>query len=199
MRALKKSKVMLTAKERRCYRVAQGYRRQFLVYGVLAIYRIIWPRLLSRVLWSRQWWRRAAQILVLLLLWPAIALWGLLEYVLLLLRFPAALADTYKVPKAVRSPGEKTLVGIHSAFQHILDLPDGMYVCCIDEWLPILFGARGEGQLMAQYVEREHQRQQAVEVSEFQLAAQMRSELAIAREKLSKRLGHYLADPNGEQ
>lgn len=200
MQPLKKSNVMLTAKECRCYRIAQGYRRQFLLHGVLSVYRIVWPRLLSRVSWSRDWSRRVAQIilLLLLLLWPVIVLWGLLEYVILLVRFPAELIGTYRVPKTVRSPGEKTLAGIHNAFQQVLELPDGMYIRCIDDWLPILFGERGEGQLMVEFVERERQRQRAVEVSEFQLAAQMRSELAVAREKLSKRLGHYLSDQNAE-
>ncbi len=198
MQPLKKSNVMLTAKERRCYRVAQGYRRQFLLRGVFSVYRIVWPYLLSRVAWSRDWWRRAAQFILLLLLWPLIVLWGLLEYMVLLVRFPVEFIGTYRVPKTVRSPGEKTLAGIHNAFQQVLELPEGMYIRCIDDWLPILFGKRGEGQLMMAFVDRERQRQRAAEVSEFQLAAQMRSELAVAREKLSKRLGHYLSNQNAE-
>lgn len=190
----RKSKVILADKEQRCYRVAQQYRRKYLLSGFVGLHHIVWPRIMSRVTWSETLWRKGLQYLLFVLVWPVLVLWGLLAYILLLIRFPVDYVKTFTVRTGVRSPGEKTLSGIHNAFHNMLDLPDALYIACMDEWIVILFDISVDKQYMLKFVERERKLQKNVEVSGFHLNQQMRSEVAVAREKLSKKLGHYLSD-----
>ncbi|GAA5317240.1 MAG: hypothetical protein AseanaTS_24440 [Candidatus Pelagadaptatus aseana] len=132
------------------------------------------------------------QGLIFLLLWPGIILWGLAEYLLLLLKSPGMLLSTYRAPEGVRSPGEKSLVGMHNAFQDILEMPNSVYIRCVDSWLPVLFGSVQPGKTLREYVAIERLKQQKVYDSQFELAGQLRCEIAVARENLSRDLGHYL-------
>jgi hypothetical protein len=191
--SLKNQSLMLTPEEFQCYKIAQSYRRKAVLLSLLSIHRIFWPSFVSRIAWS-QGWRLLVQGLIFLLLWPGIILWGIAEYLLLLLKSPWLLLGTFRVPKGVRSPGEKSLVGIHNAFQDVLDMPNSMYIHCIDSWLVVLFGALQPGATLREYVKIEQDRKQEVVESQFELAGQLRCEIAVARENLSRDLGHYLID-----
>ena len=129
-----------------------------------------------------------------IVLWPIIILWGVAEYLLYLLKSPALLMSTYRVPDGIRSPGEKSLVGIHNAFLEVLDMPEPLYIRCVDEWVIVLFANKNKyGLSLSEYVNKERDRQTKASHDLDQFVGPFRNIISVARESLSRDLGHYFA------
>lgn len=187
-------RVLVTKEEAACYRLAQAYRRRQLWRGVLSIRSVLWPVFLDELAWSGIWWRRAGQLLMLLALWPLLVLGGLFRFCGNLLLMPSRLIACYQVPKDLRSPGEKSLIGIANAFSPVLDLPEQDYIRCVNRWVSILYGdgVALKRNLSVYLVDLKRQQKGFRDVPSQSKGA--RRDLVIARERLSKDLGHYLAD-----
>ncbi len=194
IKVIGKQGVLLTDQEFQCYRYAKQLRRRALWRGVRAIQRILWPELLDNVEWSRVFWRKFLQLFILTLMWPIIALWGLAVYLVTLVKFPFKLFQTWLVPSTLRAPGEKTLVGIHNAFNSVLDLEQSDYIECINGWVSILFGASvALDKNLSIYLLQVSSERKDIDHRTGAVAEGLRSNLSVAREYLSRDLGHYLS------
>lgn len=186
---------MLTAKEFQCLKIAQRYQRRLSWVRVFSIYRIFWPHLISRVQWSTEWWRFFTQSLILLLLWPVLMVIGLFEYLMVLIRFPQQFISTFRYHSSLRSPGEKSLVGINNAFSVLVDLPRTYYIGCMDEWIGVLYGPNVlTDKSFSLYILQAQGHMASVSIAEASLDANIRSDIVVAREALSLELGHYLVN-----
>ncbi len=187
--------LMLTHKEYQCLKTAQSYRRKLAFVRLIGLHRIIWPDLLHRVKWSSSWWRFSIQLLILVLFWPVIIVLGLFEYLKGLISFPMRLLSSFQYNPSLRSPGEKSLVGIHNAFSVLLDLPRAYYMECMDDWVGILYGQEILlEKSFSRYVADVKVHKTNVAMDQEPLNFNLRSDLAVAREALSIDLGHYLLD-----
>jgi hypothetical protein len=186
---------MLTTEEFQCLKIAQRYQRHFSWVCVLSIYRIFWPHLINRIQWSTEWWRFFSQSLILMILWPVFIIIGLFEYLMVLIRFPQKFISTFRYHSSLRSPGEKSLVGINNAFSVLVDLPREYYIRCMDEWIGALYGedvlAKKSFSL---YVFQAKGPNNSASKAESTFNSNMRSDLVVARQGLSLELGHYLLD-----
>lgn len=188
-------RVLVTQEEASCYRLAQAYRRRKLWQGVLSLRSVLWPVFLDELEWSDVWWRRCGQLLMLMALWPLLVLGGLFRLFGNLLLLPSRLLACYQVPKGLRSPGEKSLVGIINAFYPVLDLDDEDYIRCINRWVSTLYGDKlALERNLSVYLLQLKQQKQDLHDESYDPSKGARRDLVVARERLSKDLGHYLVD-----
>jgi len=188
-------RVLVTKEEAACYRLAQVYRQRKLWRGVLSIRALLWPVFLDELAWSDIWWRRVGQLLMLLALWPLLFLGGLFRLFGNLLLMPSRLLACYQVPKDLRSPGEKSLIGIANAFSPVLDLDEEDYIRCVNRWVSILYGDElALERNLNVYLARLKLQQKGLRDGSNRHSKGARRDLVIARERLSKDLGHYLVD-----
>jgi len=163
--------------------------------SVLSVRSLLWPVFLDELEWSNIWWRRSGQLLMLLTLWPLLVLGGLFRLCGNLLLLPSRLLACYQVPKGLRSPGEKSLIGIANAFHPALDLEDDDYIRCINRWVSILYGAEvALKSNLSVYLTRLRVQQKGLRDDSGGSSKAARRYLVVARERLSKDLGHYLVD-----
>ncbi len=194
IKVIGKQGVLLTDQEFQCYRYAKQLRQRALWRTVYSVHRIFWPELLDAIEWSTVPWRRLTQFFVLTLVWPVIMLWGLGVYLVALIKFPFKLFQTWLVPNALRAPGEKTLIGIHNAFSPVLDLDQTDYIECINGWVAILFGdGIALDRNLSIYLLQVSSERKDIDHRTGAVAEGLRSNLSVAREYLSRDLGHYLS------
>lgn len=183
---------LLSEAESACFDIARRYHRRRLVAELVDIKAMLWPRNLERLSWSTDGTRFLVQCLVLVVYLPVNFLIQLLKSIQNLLFFPFRFAASYITPSALHAPGEKNLVGLYNAFFPFLKLSPDDAVSCIDEWVPVLYGpAKAKTHRLARYVDDERIKQMKVAKQSGVMAASFRSYRAIARERLSKDLGHY--------
>lgn len=200
IKVIGKQGVLLTDQEFQCYGLAKHLRRRALLRTLLAIYRIVWPEILDSIEWSSTAWRRALQLLLLGLLWPLVALWGLSVYLLAAIKFPFKYLQTWLVPVNLRAPGEKTLTGIHNAFGPALELDQADYIECIDGWVLILFGATTAlDKNLSIYLLQVSSERKDIDPRTGKVAEGLRSNLSVARDYLSRDLGHYLSSDHSRR
>ncbi|MGH1372919.1 MAG: hypothetical protein ACRBBW_12825 [Cellvibrionaceae bacterium] len=195
IKVIGKQGVLLTDQEFQCYRYARRLRQRALWRKIYSVHRILWPELLDSVDWSPVLWRKLSQLAVLMLVWPLIVVWGLAVYLLALVQFPFKLFQTWLVPDSLRAPGEKTLMGIHNAFSSAIDLSQADYIECIDGWVSILFGATiALDKNLSIYLLQVSSERKDIDHRTGAVAEGLRSNLSVAREYLSRDLGHYLSN-----
>ncbi|UTA46378.1 hypothetical protein L1F30_09340 [Simiduia sp. 21SJ11W-1] len=183
---------LLSEAESACFDVARRYHRRRLVADLVDVKAMLWPRNLKRLSWSDDGMRFLVQCLVLVVYLPFNFLYQLLVTLQNLLLFPFKYLASWFTPQALHAPGEKNLVGLYNAFFPFLSLSPDDAVACIDEWVPILYGsAKARAHRLARYVDDERIKQMKVAKQSGVMAASFRSYRAIARERLSKDLGHY--------
>lgn len=182
--------VLLTEAESRCFYIARDYQRKFLLRSLVPEELQQWRMGYNKLGWSKNPFVLAAQWMVLVLAVVPMCVWLVLKCCSRLLVFPIRYLRTFTVPKNLKAPGEKTLVGIHNAFSGHLNLGAGDYIACINDWIKVLYGE----EISAHYnlenimnVELGRHRQ----FSGHALSTAMRPLVAVSREKLSKQLGHY--------
>lgn len=194
IKVIGKQGVLLTDQEFQCYRLAKHLRQRALLRTILAIYRIVWPEILDSIEWSSTPWRMALQLLLLGLLWPLVALWGFSLYLFSVIQFPFKYLQTWLVPANLRAPGEKTLIGIHNAFAPALELDQADYIECIDGWVSILFGEQTAlDKNLSIYLLQVSSERKDIDPRTGAVAEGLRSNLSVARDYLSRDLGHYLS------
>ncbi len=194
IKVIGKQGVLLTDQEFRCYEYAKKLRRRALARKVFALHRILWPEVLDSIQWSASRWRCALQIVLMVGFWPLLALWGLSLYLLGLLLFPFQFIRTWIVPENLRAPGEKTLTGIHNAFTPMLEFDQADYVECINGWVAILFGENvALDKNLSTYLLDVSSQRRDIDPRTGAVAEGLRSNLSVAREYLSRDLGHYLS------
>ncbi|WP_439134922.1 hypothetical protein [Pseudomaricurvus sp.] len=191
-----KQGLLLAPEEMRCYQYAQNLRQRALKRRLGSIKRIVWPRLVRELSWSEVHWRRILQGVCLALVWPLIILGGLIHYLWNLMVFPFLYFQTLSLPKGLKAPGEKTLMGMNNAFQPVLTLNERDYIECLDQWVVILFGAdvSKEKSLSIYLSTVAGERRATLGSAEVANSCEngLRSNLFIARQRLSRDLGHYL-------
>ncbi|GAB3106692.1 hypothetical protein GCM10027217_32370 [Pseudomaricurvus hydrocarbonicus] len=144
--------------------------------------------------WSEHGRSRMLQAIILICVWPLIILWGAGCYLFWLIRFPHDYLLTHTVPAALRAPGEKTLLGLHHAFGAVSELSEADYFLCVDGWIALLFGQGKErGKTLSQRVEQVSRQRQQMGVTD---QSGLRSAVTVARDQLSRDLGHYLLPAN---
>jgi len=191
---------LLTDQEFQCYGLAKHLRQRALLRTLLAIYRVVWPEILDSIEWSSTAWRRALQLLLLGLMWPVVGLWGLSVYLLAVIKFPFKYLQTWLVPTNLRAPGEKTLTGIHNAFGPALELDQADYIECIDGWVSILFGAATSlDKNLSIYLLQVSSERKDIDPRTGKVAEGLRSNLSVARDYLSRDLGHYLSSDHSRR
>lgn len=187
---------MLTPKERNCLDFALHLRQRALRRRLTSFRSVFWPRPLRNLAWSEVRWRRFLQGLCLTLIWPLFFLGGLLRYLWSLVSFPFRYYRTLVLPKGIRSPGEKTLLGMDNAFKPVLVLNERDYIECVDQWVEILFGAATAREksltVYLSSVSAERCAILGVDACESNDSG-FRSEIRIAKQRLSRDLGHYLS------
>ncbi len=193
IKALAKQRVLLTKSESRCFFIARNYHRKKLWREITALNQIVWPVNLSGLSWSDYPIRFVAQLLVLLATIPLIVTWQLLKLTGKLLYFPFRYAETFFIPRDLAAPGERTIAGIHNAFNRYFDLPPDDYICCIDDWIRELYGEElAKAYSLRRYFDKELSRFKSVhEGIREQFSNSFRRHIAIARERLSRDLGNY--------
>ena len=185
--ALGRQGLLLTEAESRCFYIARDYQRRSLLRSLAPVELRRWRAGFNKLGWSKNPLVLAIQWLVLLIALVPMLVWLAVKSCVRILLFPIRYLRTYTVPKDLRAPGEKTLVGIHNAFSRHLNLSAADYVACINDWIRILYGQETVmGHDLERFVDDEREKYQ-----DRGVAATTRSLLAISREKLSKQLGHY--------
>lgn len=183
---------LLSEAEAECFSIAGKYQRRALIAGLIDFNRLFWPANIKRLSWSKDGARFLVQCLVLVIYIPLNALFYSLKALHNLLLFPFRFVGSFFKPSGLHSPGEKNLVGLYNAFFPFLALSPDDAVSCIDDWVPVLYGQlKSNKHKLAQYVADERLKQLKAAQQSGVMAASFRSFRAIARERLSKDLGHY--------
>lgn len=188
--------VLLTQAELDCYRLALRYHRKSLAANIFSLCAPLKYLLKVCSSWSAGPLKALLQLLLMTVLLPVLLLWQLLLCLFRLLLFPLQYLLTYRLPRDLAAPGEKNMAGIHNAFARHFHLPVALYVECFDGWVEILYGP----ELYRQYSLSDQlkaekarcgteQKHRNCDVSEDY----MRTFLSHARERLSRKLGHYLS------
>lgn len=185
--------LLLTQAELKCLQLAVTYQRRSFI-GALFV--LIGP-LRRLLLLSRQWppnpLRAALQLLLLLSLLPLFGVLQCLISALRLLFLPLRLMLTCWLPKGIVAPGEKNLSGMHNAFARHFQLTETAYVDCFDAWIAVLYSERVvAGCSLRAELSRERLRIRE-SGGDADSSLYLKSFIAQARERLSQKLGHYLA------
>lgn len=190
--------LLLTHTELACLQLAVRHQRRHLLRQVLTPIAPVSWLLSSKFRWSHQPLRASAQYLILLVLLPMLIVWQLTAFVVRLLLLPVRLAMTLYVPKGLVAPGEKNLAGMHNAFASHFQFPTTTYIDCFDGWILILYGEKAQAcYSLRNDVEVERRRLLAcASLVDSKGDDYFRPFVAHARERLSRKLGHYLAAAN---
>lgn len=183
---------LLSEAESQCFQIARRHQRRQLVANLLNLKRMFWSPSFERLIWSGNIGRFCMQCLILLVYLPVNFLVELVRFLHNLVLFPARYILTFFNPSGLHAPGEKNLVGLYNAFFPFLELSVERTQRCLEDWVPVLYGAdKAKRHRLSYYVEDERQKQQRAASQSGVMAASFRSYRAIARERLSKDLGHY--------
>ena len=126
---------------------------------------------------------------VLLVGLPLILLFWFIQLVFTILIFPYRYLSTFFLPPGFKPPGERNIQGMHTAFSKYVDLSTERYVKCVNKWIKILYGKKAakQYQLQRYFDSRLLEQDDPGGVT----ANHLRNSLRLAREKVSKELGHY--------
>ncbi len=104
---------------------------------------------------------------------------------------PFSIAATYLSPMNIEGTGERNLQGIHHRFVPYVSLSPQYYICCVNDWVEILYGKpEALRYSLREYIDPAMvQHIQSLYGDDINLHT--RHILADAREKLSRRLGNY--------
>lgn len=190
--------VLVTQQELSCWRIYRRYQRQQLVKEALALDRLVWPLFLRRLQWPGSPGMRFIQSLLIVAVWPVLFVGALIRLLASWITFPAKLIATFITPKQFQAPGEKSLLGLHNAFASLgissIVLSESLYIACVDEWVGLLYGEQvARERTLGSYIQRVERERDELECSE-PLGASLRDEVTVARERLSRDLGHYLVE-----
>lgn len=189
--------VFLTQAELDCYCLALRFKRRSLVCEIFNICVPLNYVLRLRLAWSKYPVSAFFQFLLIAFLMPVLLLWQFLLCAYRLILLPLKYLMTYKLPRDLAAPGEKNMAGVHNAFAHYFHFPTSVYVECFDGWVEILYGAELRKQHnLTELLHAEQMRCKNVD-SKFQCLdtdTYTRSFVSHARERLTRRLGHYLRD-----
>ena len=191
IRTVGSQQILLTEAETRCFYIARDYQRKSLRRALLPLDLQQWRAGFNRLGWSKTPLVLTAQCLILLLAFVPMLVWLLGKSVVSLIAFPFRYAQTFFVPKDLNAPGEKTLVGIHNAFNRHLNLSASDYVACINDWIKVLYGEEASRRLNFDQAIKVEINKKINQHANSDLAATTRSMVAVMREKVSKELGHY--------
>ena len=183
---------LLSEAEAACFDIARKYQRKAILAGVIDLERLFWPANVARLTWSEGSFRFLVQCAILVVYLPLNTFFQLLKSLHSLVMLPFRLAATLFTPSGLHAPGEKNLVGLYNAFFPYLELKPEDAVACLDDWVPVLYGgAKAQQYKLARYADDERLKQLRAAEQSGVMAASFRSFRAIARERLSKDLGHY--------
>lgn len=183
---------LLSDAEAACFDIARKYQRRAIVAGLFDLKRMFWPANMARLAWSVGGFRFLMQCVILSVYLPLNFVFQLLKTLHNLLLFPFRYLTTFFTPSGLHAPGEKNLVGLYNAFFPYLELRPEDAVACLDDWVPVLYGTNKAKQYkLARYADDERLKQLRAAEQSGVMAASFRSFRAIARERLSKDLGHY--------
>ena len=183
---------LLSEAEAACFDIARKYQRRAILSGLIDFKRLFWPTNVARLTWSAGGFRFLVQCAILVVYLPLNTLFQLLRTLHNFVMLPFRYGATLFTPSGLHAPGEKNLVGLYNAFFPYLELHPEDAVACLDDWVPILYGsAKARQYKLARYAEDERLKQLRAAEQSGVMAASFRSFRAIARERLSKDLGHY--------
>jgi len=184
--------VLLTDAESRCFDIARNYQRKGLVRSLAPRELWRWRNEFHKLGWSKNGLVLGIQGLILALALIPMSLWLIAKCCLRLILFPYRYLLTFIVPKDLKAPGEKTLVGLHNAFHSHLNLGATDYIACLNDWIKILYGEKTLDQHNLQQLMETELKKVHYQGQNDDLSGSLRSVVAVSREKLSKELGHYL-------
>lgn len=120
---------------------------------------------------------------------PLILFFWLVQLVFTLIIFPYRYYSTFFLPPGFAPPGERNIQGMHTAFSKHVNLSTKRYVKCINAWSRILYGKDAA----TKYALEKFFDTSMLEKSDLggQAASHLRSSLRVAREQISRGLGHY--------
>ncbi len=190
--------VLVTQEELSCWRIYRRYQRQQLFKDAMALDLVLWPLFLRHLQWPLSLFMRCIQALLVVGVWPLLFIGALIRLLVNWLMFPARLIATLITPNQFQAPGEKSLLGLHNAFACLgissIVLSEPLYIACIDEWIGLLYGDQvAKDKSLGMYICRVERERAELDASE-PLGASLRDEVTVARERLSRDLGHYLVE-----
>lgn len=190
--------LLFTESELVCWRIYRVFQRRQLITDVLDWGNVFWPRLLRRLQWPEAFWLKLVQLLLVIAVWPLLLVGALIQMLMRLIWFPARFLVTFLTPGSLQAPGEKSLLGIHNAFVSAsissISLSEALYVNCVDTWIAQLYGAEtAKLKNLNAYIEQLEKERSGLNM-EVNLEASLRDEVVVARERLSRDLGHYLVE-----
>jgi hypothetical protein len=198
IRQIGKRGLLFTQSELVCWQIYRLYQRRQLRSDLMAWGDVFWPRFLRHLSWPEAYALKLIQLLIILAVWPMLLIGALLQMLAKWLWFPARFLATFFTPKTLHAPGEKSLLGLHNAFVSAsvssVSLSDALYIDCIDEWVEQLYGPEVAAKRSLSVYLRQLEDERRGLTLEVNLEASLRDELAVARERLSRDLGHYLID-----
>ncbi len=186
-------RLLLTEAESECFEIARNYQRRELIRSLAAPELNHWREGFNKLGWSKNALVFGAQSLILLIALGPMLIWLGFKWVFRLIVFPFRYIKTFFVPKTLSAPGEKTLVGLHNAFSMHMNLGASDYVCCLNDWIRVLYGENklSERQLNDLVGDELRNIQFHTADTDSDLTLAHRSMVSVSREKLSKALGHY--------
>lgn len=186
---------LLSDAEARCFQIARRYQRRQLLANLFNLKPLFWSSSFDRLVWSGSLGRFLMQALILVVYLPVNFVVELVRLLHNLLLFPARYLLTFFNPSGLHAPGEKNLVGLYNAFFPFLELSVERTQRCLEDWVPVLYGASKSARYrLSYYVQDEKQKQQRAASQSGVMAASFRSYRAIARERLSRDLGYYTGE-----
>lgn len=131
---------------------------------------------------------RIIYFLLILIVLPLLLLIWIVRIALNLIQLPFHYGATYFLPKDFRPPGERNIQGMHSAFTPYVNLSPIHYIECFNTWIKLLYGEQAALEYQLEnYFDVKLLREKPVGDE----AIHLRNSLRIARERISRELGHY--------
>ncbi len=178
---------MMTNAEAACFKAARALQREDVLDGLKAA---LVPKLpLYRVAMQHNVLTRFVYFIIMLVGLPLILLFWLAKLGFRVLIFPWRYYSTYYLPPGFRPPGERNIQGMHSAFSKYVNLSTVRYLKCINIWAKILYGKEAANKhRIENYFDMNLLKHTYSTGTD---ANHMRNSLRLARETVSKKLGHY--------
>ena len=180
------AKAKMTAAEAQCFRAARARQRRML-------WRSLARSFVPRSPLTVRGLSVATRVLLTAVLLPGIVVWWLLFAFAHLLWIPLRVVATYIRPRALRSPGERNLQGMHYSYSRFFDLPPDEYLKCVDDWTQLLYGAQKLPEYsIKNYLDYEHLfREEILSSRDKGVTEYLHQQIKSAREDLSRDLGYY--------
>lgn len=195
----------MTANETLCLHTLKLWQRKALNRQLLQAWRFPIARKEEWIAWNNP--GRIVYVVLALIGLPVLCVAWLIRGLLSLMKYPFLYMKIFVSPRHIRSPGERNIQGIHNAFLKQNALPVDFYLNCIDDCIRILYNKNLNFSASFRDTTSNISNDKAsikthidpllIDYQDIQNSGDentimyIKSQIARAREEISRELGHY--------